>query len=145
MGIKAVFGYIGRSVGGAIKEYLGDHQHPKTRLCHAIGTVAGVGTAAGALAAGCPPVFAFLSAFLVTYPPAIASHKKYEGNKPSTLKNPWKIPFWILGDLLMSALTIVRLDRPFMRCLGLNPDGEIIEPPQAPVEIVSEDGKTKKE
>ena len=114
MGATTIIGIIGRYCGKAIRGYFKDHQNPKTRFWHTVGTVAGAGTAAGALVSGCPPEFAIPSALPVTYAFAIPSHK-YEGNKPSTFKRPWEIPFFIIGDIVMSGLTLVGLDKPVMR------------------------------
>ncbi len=136
MKIMKIPSYLGKKAVENFKEYLTDHQNPKNRLGHHIGTIVGIGGGVGAMIAGVPPEIAVPAGTAAVYACAIPSHPIFEGGKSATvkklqeIKSIWDVPakagkvlFYVLCEPLMSLMAFTGILRPVMRKMGLNPLG----------------------
>ena len=136
MKLRQIPAYIVHKAVADFKEYLRDHQNPKNRLGHHIGTAAGIGGGVVAMMLGAPPEIAVPAATATVYACAIPSHPIFEGNKSATFKKLQeiksirdvppklgKVLFYVLCEPLMSLMAFTGVLRPVMRKMGLNPLG----------------------
>ncbi len=136
MKIRQIPAYVGNKTVENFKEYLSDHQNPKNRLGHHIGTVVGIGGGTIAMLAGVDPLIAVPAGTAAVYACAIPSHPLCEGNTSATLKkikeikSVWDVPaklgkvlFYVLCEPVMSLMAFTGVLRPIMRKMGLNPLG----------------------
>lgn len=136
MKVRQVPSYVAHEAVNGFKEYLKDHQNPKNRLGHHIGTIVGVGGGVGAMILGVPPEIAIPAGTAAVYACAIPSHPIFEGGESATLKKikeinsirnaPAKLGkalFYVLCEPLMSLMAFTGVLRPVMRKMGLNPLG----------------------
>lgn len=153
MKIMKIPSYLGKKAVENFKEYLSDHQNPKNRLGHHIGTIVGIGGGVGAMIAGVPPEIAVPAGTAAVYACAIPSHPIFEGGKSATvkklqeIKSIWDVPakagkvlFYVLCEPLMSLMAFTGTLRPVMRKMGLNPLGadKVETPPPQGVQEVKE-------
>lgn len=137
MKIWKIPAYVGQSAAEGFKEYLADHQNPKNRLGHHVGTVVGIGGGITAIVVcGVPPEIAVPAGAAAVYACAIPSHPLFEKNTSATVQRikeiksirdvPAKVGkalFYVVCEPVMSLLAFTGLLRPIMRKMGLNPLG----------------------
>lgn len=136
MKIWKIPSYLGNAAYTNFKEYLSDHQNPKNRLGHHVGTAVGIGGGTLAMILGAPPEIAVPAGAAAVYTCAIPSHPLFEKNTSATVQRikeirsikdvPVKVGkalFYVLCEPVMSLLAFTGLLRPIMRKMGLNPLG----------------------
>lgn len=136
MKIWKIPSYLGNKAVENFREYLSDHQNPKNRLGHHVGTIVGIGGGTLAMILGAPPEIAVPAGTAAVYACAIPSHPLFEKGESATvkrikeIKSIWDVPskggkalFYVLCEPIMSLLAFTGLLRPIMRKMGLNPLG----------------------
>ena len=134
---------VGHSFVNTLRGYLRDHNHPKNRLGHHIGFIAGTVIGVGAMsAADVDPKIAIPVSTAIVYACAIPSHR-FEGNRSATIRTLQEITSikdappklgkalsYVAFEPLMSLMALTGTLRPVMRKMGLNPLGAETPVPQ---------------